>query len=64
MKLKNLLKERSVIAMKFISAIAAILFIVAGCMLDSNSYVPHIICSLCLVWFIVIRKRLEEWANE
>lgn len=50
--------------LKLVTTIAAIIFIVAGCMLDSASYVPYIVCSICLAWICLFiyanRDRLGD----
>lgn len=42
-----------------ITAVAGLVLVVSACALDTNSYVPHIICSVCLAWllpFVLINR--------
>ena len=51
--------------LKSITGIMAVLFILAASSLDANSYIPHIICAVSEVWFILFllanRKSLKSW---
>ena len=51
--------------LKTITGIMAVLFILAASSLDSNTYIPHIICAVSEVWFILFllanRKALKTW---
>ena len=51
--------------LKTITGIMAMLFILAASALDSNSYIPHIICAVAEVWFALFllanRKALKTW---
>ena len=48
--------------LKGITHFATITFIIAGCGLDDQSWLPNIICSVCLAWLVLFlianRKRL------
>lgn len=48
--------------LKGITAVAAVLFLISVCFLDSESNVPCIVCVVCLVWIalfmIANRERL------
>ena len=37
-----------------ITKIMALVFIVCACALDSDTYIPHIICAICEVWFVLM----------
>lgn len=37
--------------LKTINTVAGILFLVSASSLDSESYIPHVVCGVCLVWF-------------
>ena len=51
--------------LKTITGIMAVLFILAASSLDSNTYIPHIICAVSEVWLILFllanRKALRTW---
>jgi hypothetical protein len=51
--------------LKSITGIMAVLFILAASALDSNSYIPHIICAVSETWFILFllanRKSSKSW---
>ena len=51
--------------LKSITGIMAVMFILAASALDSDSYIPHIICAVSEVWFILFllanRKLLKSW---
>ena len=48
--------------LKGITYFATITFIIAGCGLDDQSWLPNIICSVCLAWLVLFlvanRKRV------
>ncbi len=48
--------------LKTITTIAGVALIIAGCGLDDQSYLPHIICSVSLAWLVLFllanRKRV------
>lgn len=48
-----------------INYIAAFIFIVAVCAMDSDSWLPYIACAVCEVWFVLMlianRERLCRW---
>ncbi len=48
--------------LKGITYLATITFIIAGCGLDDQSWLPNIICSVCLAWLVLFlvanRKRV------
>lgn len=45
--------------LKVISAIALILFMISATALDSPSFIPAIVCIICLLWLVVV-----SWATE
>ena len=51
--------------LKTITGIVVVMFILAASALDSNSYIPHIICAVSEAWFILFllanRKSLKSW---
>ena len=38
--------------LKAITWVASMVFIFSACELDSDSYIPHIICTVCLAWLL------------
>lgn len=46
MKMKNKI-------LKTINFIVAIIFIISGCMLDSDTWIPYIVCFICEIWFAI-----------
>lgn len=36
-----------------INFIVAIIFIISGCMLDSDTWIPYIVCFICEIWFAI-----------
>jgi hypothetical protein len=51
--------------LKSITGIMAVLFVLAASALDSNSYIPYIICAVSEAWFVLFllanRKALKSW---
>lgn len=51
--------------LKTITGIMAVLLILAASSLDSDTYIPYIICAVSEVWFILFllanRKALKTW---
>ena len=54
--------------LKTITGIMAVLFVLAASALDSNTYIPHIICAVSEVWIVLFlianRKALKTWMKE
>ena len=54
--------------LKTITRIMAVLFFLAASALDSNTYIPHIICAVSEVWIVLFlianRKALKTWMKE
>lgn len=50
--------------LKAVTTVAAIAFIVSGCCLDSQSWLPHIICGVSLLWLALIVIANREALNE
>lgn len=44
--------------LRFITGVAAISWAVSGSMLDSDTYIPHVICLISSLWLVLIL-----WAN-
>lgn len=44
--------------LKGLTIAAVIVFLVTGCALDSDSYIPHIACLISEIWLL-----LMVWAN-
>ena len=48
-----------------INYIAVFLFMLSACALDSDSWLPYIVCVVCEVWFFLMlianRERLSKW---
>ena len=40
--------------LKFITYLSVILFFVFGSMLDSATIIPLIVCTICLVWLVIM----------
>lgn len=53
--------------LKTITGIMAVLFIVAAASLDSNTYIPYIICAIAEAWFVLFlianRKKVASWGK-
>ena len=51
--------------LKAITGVVSVAFIVFGCALDSKSWLPAIVCAVCLVWlslFVVAnREVMRKW---
>lgn len=62
-------KQRRKRAVKMSCIIAAILFFLSACMLDSNSIAPFVICCVSLTWLGIVaiandeRKEVKEDEN-
>jgi hypothetical protein len=39
--------------LKAISGVAAMVFITSGCALDSQSWLPYIVCGVSLAWLVL-----------
>lgn len=50
--------------LKAVTTVAAVAFIVSGCCLDSQSWLPHIICGVSLLWLALIVIANREALNE
>ena len=40
--------------LKFITYLSVVLFVAFGSMLDSMTAIPLIVCSICLVWLVIM----------
>lgn len=51
--------------LKTITAIMAVLFVLSAACLDSDTYIPHIICVVAEAWFVLFlianRKDIGTW---
>lgn len=50
--------------LKTITFMATMGFIIAGCALDSESYLPAIVCAVCLAWLMLFVIANREVINE
>ena len=50
--------------LKAVTTVAAIAFILSGCALDSQSWLPHIICGVSLLWLVLMVIANWEALNE
>ena len=39
--------------LKTIAWTVGITFLVSACLLDGDSYIPHIVCGSCILWFLL-----------
>lgn len=53
-KLKNII-------LKTVAYIMVFLFLVAGCALDSDSWIPHIVCIVSLLWLALFAYANGQW---
>ena len=53
--------------LKSITGIIAVLFILAASAIDSNTYIPHIICAVSEAWIVLFlianRKAIKSWGR-
>lgn len=54
------------IILKTIAAIMGILFIVSGCMLDSASWIPYIVCVISAAWLALFAyaNKMFYWQED
>ena len=39
--------------LKTINCIMAIIFLFFACLLDSDTWIPYIVCGICTIWFVL-----------
>ncbi len=57
MKRKNLKN----IILKSVAYIMGGLFLVSACALDSDSWIPHIVCSVSILWLALFAYANGQW---
>ncbi len=50
--------------LKAVTTVAGLAFILSGCALDSQSWLPHIICGVSLLWLVLMVIANWEALNE
>jgi len=49
--------------LKGITWVAGVTLLLSACALDSDSYLPHVICTVCLAWLVPFVLINEEVIN-
>lgn len=57
LKLKNKI-------IKSITYVMAFIFIFSACLLDSDTWIPYIVCCVCLAWFILFMFVNREYLGK
>ena len=50
--------------LKSITYVMAIIFIVSVCLIDSHTWIPYIVCCVCLAWFILFMFVNREYLRK
>ncbi len=56
-------KNTKNIILKAVAWIMGILFLVSACALDSESWIPHIVCFVSLIWLALFAYANGQWGG-